>query len=301
MCSTLGQGAIRRDEALVAAGRELSNELPESLRSRFAAFVDNPPPSGSMLIKGLPIGDLPPTPTEPRATTTKSDETELRLLTFAALLGEPVGYLPEQSGDVVQNILPVPSAATSQTSSSSSVDLMFHTEAAFHPHRPQHLLLFCLRGDPTARTTIASIFAALPYLDPDVLEVLFQPRFRCAVDESYLHSRPNVLGPVMPVLTGSAANPRMVFDEDLMVGIDEEADEALADLGTVLMEHRNGIVLEPGDLLVIDNSIAVHGRSPFRARFDGTDRWLQRAAVIPDLEMVGAERTGRVITTHFGG
>ena len=30
-------------------------------------------------------------------------------------------------------------------------NLMFHTETAFHPHRPRYLLLLCLRGDPAAR------------------------------------------------------------------------------------------------------------------------------------------------------
>ena len=92
----------------------------------------------------------------------------------------------------------------------------------------------------------------------------------------------------------------MVFDQDLMVGIDEEAEEALQILGESLSAHRSSVVLEPGDLLVIDNDMVVHGRSPFDARFDGTDRWLQRAFVIEDLAATDGERTGRVITTVFG-
>jgi L-asparagine oxygenase len=59
-------------------------------------------------------------------------------------------------------------------------------------------------------------------------------------------------------------------------------------------------VLEPGDLLVVDNAVAVHGRSPFTPRFDGTDRWLQRTMVVSDLRPSAGERTGRVITTVFG-
>jgi L-asparagine oxygenase len=50
---------------------------------------------------------------------------------------------------------------------------------------------------------------------------------------------------------------------------------------------------------VVDNQVAVHGRSPFRARFDGTDRWLQRTFVVPDLAASAADRTGRIITTRF--
>ena len=59
------------------------------------------------------------------------------------------------------------------------------------------------------------------------------------------------------------------------------------------------IVLEPGDLLVVDNDRVVHGRTSFAARFDGTDRWLQRAFVVADLAPSAAERTGRIITTRF--
>ncbi|MGE0137021.1 MAG: L-asparagine oxygenase, partial [Ilumatobacteraceae bacterium] len=55
-----------------------------------------------------------------------------------------------------------------------------------------------------------------------------------------------------------------------------------------------------GDLLVVDNTVAVHGRSPFLPRFDGTDRWLQRTFVVSDLLPSAAERTGRVVTTRFG-
>jgi alpha-ketoglutarate-dependent taurine dioxygenase len=59
------------------------------------------------------------------------------------------------------------------------------------------------------------------------------------------------------------------------------------------------VVLEPGDLLVVDNTVAVHGRSPFPARYDGTDRWLQRAFVVADLAPSAAVRSGRVVRTRF--
>jgi L-asparagine oxygenase len=59
-------------------------------------------------------------------------------------------------------------------------------------------------------------------------------------------------------------------------------------------------VLTTGDLLVVDNLLAVHGRSPFAARFDGSDRWLQRAFVVSDLAPSTADRRGRVVVTRFG-
>ncbi len=291
---------ISDDETLVDLAKRRSQDIPSTLRSRIQTFRNDSAPSGRLLLKGLPIGELPATPPTPTTATTKSNATELLILSVAALLGEPVGYQPEHGGDVVQNLVPVRSSSGRQTSTSSRVNLMFHTEAAFHSHRPKYLLLLCLRGDPQARTTVGSIHAALPHLDDDVVDTLFQTRFRCAVDESYLHGRINSLGAPMAVLSGDRSNPAMVFDEDLMVGTDEEADDALRVLGVALSEHHDGVVLEAGDLVILDNEVVVHGRSPFTPRFDGTDRWLQRAMVVTNLAASEGERSGRMITTSFG-
>ena len=62
-----------------------------------------------------------------------------------------------------------------QTSHLVDGELMFHTEAAFHPHRPRYLLLLCLRGDPAARTTLSlDPRGAAALLGADVVDVLFR-------------------------------------------------------------------------------------------------------------------------------
>ena len=287
-------------EAFVRAAGHAGRLLPAAAHDALVDFVDQPHRSGALLLKGMPIGDLPATPATPTTPTTKDRTSEFSLLTVARRLGQPVGYVPEHGGDIVQNLVPVQGSETRQVSTSSKVELMFHTEAAFHPHRPRYLLLICLRGDPQAVTTLSSIHEVLPHLSPEVRNTLFEPRFRTAVDESYLHGRQNVLGEPMPVLSGDRELPTMVFDADLMVGTDAAADEALQALSHAVEAHRTGVVLEPGDLLVVDNAVAVHGRSPYTPRFDGTDRWLQRSFVVSDLRPSAAERRGRVITTVFG-
>jgi hypothetical protein len=277
-------------------GRHLPVEVDDAL----ARFASAPPRSGALLIRHVPLGALPPTPERPDASIDKDLTTELIILTVARRLGQPVGYVPEHGGRIVQNIVPTQSDADRQTSTSSRSNLMFHTETAFHPHRPRYLLLLCLRGDPSAHTTLASVHDIMDQLSDDVVATLFEPRFRTAVDVSFLAGRPNELGPVRPVITGTRAEPTFVFDADLTVGIDGEAEDALVAVRTAIEQVQTSVVLEPGDLLVVDNNIAVHGRSPFTARFDGTDRWLQRAFVVADLAPSAGERDGRVITTEFG-
>jgi hypothetical protein len=130
--------------------------------------------------------------------------------------------------------------------------------------------------------------------------VLSEPRFRTAADQSFVGRRPTRVGRLVPVLTGTWDEPFLTFDADLMIGADREAEDALGQLRALVEQRHTGVVLSAGDLLVVDNHVAVHGRSPFRARFDGTDRWLQRAFVVTDLAPSVADRTGRVITTRFG-
>ena len=104
----------------------------------------------------------------------------------------------------------------------------------------------------------------------------------------------------MPVLRGERDRPSMIFDAELMVGVDAEADDALRSLRAVVESHHTGIALEAGDLLIVDNDVAVHGRSSYEPRWDGYDRWIQRAMAVTDLTPSAGERDGRVIVTRFG-
>lgn len=288
------------DDAFVRAAGHATRLLPAGVHDALIDVADAAPQTGALLLRGLPVGELPATPPSPTAPVVKDRISEFVLLTVARRLGQPVGYEPEHGGDLIQNIVPTRAAADRQVSTSSKVELMFHTEAAFHPYRPRYLLLLCLRGDANAATTLSSVHEVLPLLPDSVVDVLFQARFRTAADESYLHGRRNTLGPATSVLSGQRERPSLVFDADLMVGMDREADEALQALAGMVSQHHTSVVLEAGDLLVVDNTVAVHGRSPFTPRFDGTDRWLQRTFVVSDLAPSAADRRGRVITTHFG-
>lgn len=273
--------------------------LPESVFDALLEFSDEGNDAGALLLRGLPTGALPPTPATPSTAFVKDMRSEMTLLTVGRLLGQPVGYEPENNGNVVQNIVPTREGADRQLSTSSAVNLAWHTEAAFHPHRPRFLLLFCLRGDPSAHTTLCSVREIVDALPLRTRAILASPRFRTRADESYVRSSRRPLGRLTPVLGGDPLRPNLVFDADLMVGQDEEAQAALRELGETMERAHTSVVLEPGDLLVVDNTVAVHGRSPFTPRFDGTDRWLQRTFVVADLSASAGERSGRVIRTRF--
>jgi len=76
----------------------------------------------------------------------------------------------------------------------------------------------------------------------------------------------------MPILRESS----IVFDQDLMAGVVPKADLMIRKIVDVYEQHRTSIVLEAGDVLVLDNRVYLHGRSKFTPRYDGADRFLIR-------------------------
>jgi alpha-ketoglutarate-dependent taurine dioxygenase len=274
----------------------LGSVLPLPIQAALTAFAQDSGPAGVLLLRALPVGAVPETPVDPGAVLDKDETSETALLAAASVLGEPVGYVQEHGGGLVQNLVPAPGAEGRQLSTSSSVTLQWHTETAFHPHKPRYLLLLCLRGDPGAQTRLCSRDDALARLDDVDIERLGEPRFRTRPDESFAEpgsTRP--YGPPIAVLDGD----EFTYDEDLMVGVDDEAQATLQRLGAAVQDAASAVTLEAGDLLVVDNHRVVHGRTAFRARYDGTDRWLQRTFVVTDLAASAADRNGRIITTRF--
>lgn len=216
------------------------------------------------------------------------------LLARAGEYGYPIGYIQEQNGALIQNLFPIAGNEGRQISSSSRVQLELHTETAFHPWKPDYLMLFCLKGDRAAETTIALLVDILGKLSEKTIEILKQPRFSTSIDISFQ----NICQPdrviKMPVLSQDCSG--MTFDQTLMRGNDTEAQAALDKFRESVYCNLMGLTLAAGDLLIIDNCKAIHGRGPFTPRYDGTDRWLKRVMVRKQLPPE-SEMQGSVITT----
>lgn len=107
-------------------------------------------------------------------------------------LGEPFGWLTLQGGSLIQNVLPVPGKERTQSGSGSETFLELHTEDAFHPHRPDYLLLLTLRNDEAVPTVISAIRDVR--LDDDGERLLEQERFNIVPDPEHLRQ----LGELQP-------------------------------------------------------------------------------------------------------
>jgi L-asparagine oxygenase len=78
------------------------------------------------------------------------------------------------------------------------------------------------------------------------------------------------------VLEGDIEDPDVRVDFHTTQPCDDEARQALEHLKNAFSEVKRNVVLHSGDLAVLDNRIAIHGRTHFTPRYDGRDRWLHR-------------------------
>jgi L-asparagine oxygenase len=277
---------------LAAAGRR-SHDLPVSLRRALGDYRRDPGKSGVFLLSGLPVDEslLTATPTVSGSVQRTASVPAAMLLLVTHLLGHPVAFRPEKNGALVQDVVPVPGSETFQ-GNEGSVLLSFHTENAFHDHRPDFVLLLCLRADHdrTASLRTASIRQTFTELDDDVRAVLARPDFVTAPPPSFA-SGPHAVEPLRhAILTGAPDDPDLLVDFAATTPSTARAAAAMGELRNRLVERALTHSLVPGDLAIVDNRVAVHGRSAFTPRYDGRDRWLQRSFAVQNLRRSRSHR-----------
>jgi len=287
------------DEAWVAAARAAWEELPRTLRLRIREFRRDAGRSGVLIVRGLPVNDpeLPPTPSVGGSVQRITSGPAAQLMMTACGLGDPIAFRAEKSGALVQDVVPVPGQEEVQ-GNTGSVDLMMHNENAFHVHRPDYVLLLCLRADHerVAGLSTASIREALELLPARTREHLARPQFSTQPPPSFSSGGRPALE--HPVLGGDLADPDIRVDFAATTGLTPAARAALTELSSALTAVSCTVRLLPGDLAIVDNRVCLHGRTAFRPRYDGRDRWLQRTFVLADLRpsRYCRPRDGHVLT-----
>jgi hypothetical protein len=215
------------------------------------------------------------------------------LVGCASALGEVYSFRSQHGGNLIQNIVPVPGDSYAQVGTGSRVFLEWHVEDAFSDLRADFLGLLCLRADPEAITSFASI-RSLEIPEPH-RSVLFEERFLIGVDGAHVRCGERRAWSPGAVLHGDHRDPMLRFDLLFMKPRenDPEAAAAFDYLAAGLRSEARAHTLEPGDLLFLDNRRVIHARSAFTPRGDGADRWLQRVIITADLrKLAGAPRRG---------
>lgn len=289
------------------ATRRAKSLLPQTIKFTLSEFRKRGSTTGHLLLSfPQAISHVPPTPLNNRMHVGATTSLASLQATLNQFLGEMIGYEAEAEGRLFQDMVPNPDLAHTQTSLGSAVELELHVEQAFSKWRPDLVSLACLRGDPVAQTYVFHVQQALKHLTAAERRLLLDPLWTLGVDLSFkLHGQSFLEGdvrgplPVVHPLPDNDDDVGWVFDQDLMRGITPDAEDLRLKLVDLYVKHRTAIVLKPGDVLWIDNRRAVHGRSHYIPRFDGTDRFLVRSFVTFDLEKSFAVREGRMVKAVY--
>lgn len=295
----------RDPEIFCREAKRAAEHMPRGVKEQLWDFGRRGSKSGALLISGVPIGDIPSTPENNRRHIGEKTVMARIQAMINETLGAMVAYEAEGAGRMFQDMAPSADSVGLQTSLSSGVELELHTEQAFSDLRPDFLSLGCLRGDPQAFTYLYTARDILASCAPDTVKVLRASLWHTEVDISFrepgsVFAAGDVRGP-LPIISGAEDDPFVIFDQDLMRGVDEAAQKALRTVVAGYYEGRRSISLQAGQILVLDNRRCVHGRSSFPARFDGTDRFLIRSFAIVDLHRTRYARPddGRMIARRY--
>jgi Fe(II)/alpha-ketoglutarate-dependent arginine beta-hydroxylase len=301
----------------------LAHELPRRLRAALNSFRLTEPDSALFVISGFPIDDekIGRTPehwNRPGERRSPALEEEIFFVLACSLLGECIGWQTQQGGRVVHDVMPIRGMEKEQIGTGSEQTIWWHTEDAFHPLHGDYLAMMCLRNPDRVPTTFASLEQL--GLGAEDLQTLFEPHYTIQPDQSHrpesaahpqaanngqghLYSKIEAMRrqpEKIALLSGDPRSPYVRIDPYFMdpVADNDRAQRAFAALVAALDAKLGDLVLEPGDVCLIDNCKAVHGRRAFKARYDGRDRWFKRTNVTRDLRKSRAARplaTSRII------
>jgi L-asparagine oxygenase len=285
----------------------LSDCIYDRIKHTIYNFIKYGSETGFLLIKTIPIDDssLPDTP--PDNTYKVGEKTTLAKIQsiIMGVFSHLIAYEAEGYGRLFQDVVPTKSMSKDQTSLGSNTELEIHTEQAFSKLKPDLISLACIRGDPSAITYILPVKHIIDNMSQEENELLRKPLWKTGVDLSFkLNGHEFIDGDIrgpLPIIQGSIDDPQLVFDQDLMTGITEESDKIIKKIVDIYYKHRLSHNLKPGEIIIIDNRRAVHGRSPFFPNFDGKDRFLIRCFSTLDYAKSSYARadSGRVISAIY--
>lgn len=260
------------------------HQMPTRIKEHLINYFKQDLGYGAIVIKGHQIDDhkIGDTPASYAPDNPHTIREELLTALYGAILGDIIGWEEQQKGRMVNDIVPLQGNEYIQAGSSSKQQLHLHVEESFHPYRADQLLLFCLRNDSKVPTVISSISAL--ELDDDEKEALFQSHFCFHPYGDFDKTNEEFTSP-RPVLFGAWENPYVRIDPADMHVLEgaETSKRVLDSLANALKDNAHDLILEPGDLCIVDNFRVVHGRGSFTANYDGRDRWLKRVNVARDL------------------
>lgn len=230
---------------------------------------------------------------------------------------ETISYGSENHGDLFVNLVTMP--GDSKYAVKSKRGLRGHTDAVTFPFRgdndatvprmapsPDLVTLAGLRNPNNVPTTAMPLDAILGQLTAPQIAELKLPQFSIDSQETFVPGMKAILGQVHvvigePVLKDTPDGPWVRFSHRNVLATvpGGSADAALAALIHACSQSVQHIPVAPGDLLLVNNRSALHGRTTVGTDIGGTSRWLLRTYGLNTSGLTPNKRHGNGVAPHI--
>lgn len=218
------------------------------------------------------------------------------LYSVGRCFGEVFAFKEEYSGAKIKNIFPRKDVSTYDNNNYGAHLLNLHTEVAWANFRPDYIVLLCINNanDGGIPTDIISIDTLRQKMSTDDLDRLQHPEFRIgipemfrsSVNETYHWTQP------IPLVEKTGMDLRIRANMSFVRSFKTRYASTLSRLQQICEKYSTPITLKTGDVLVINNNKALHGRRAFNAKIDGSDRWMQQVYISGQMENYRGELSG---------
>jgi L-asparagine oxygenase len=260
--------------------------LPKQIIESLHQFKQGLTPTGAILITNLPLDpNIPPTPTNGRMVKQKSNfVSEAILLGIGRFMGYFFGYNNHHGGEFIHCVAPKLGSEQSISAFGSGCLFDFHVEATYCTPNPDFLGLLCLRESSGQKviTTISDNQNAIDKLPDNFVKILGEENYELQQSEIYTDHQQAKRKKISIIKDDN--KKKFCFNFNTIRALNNSAAEALANFKQQLIADRIEIILEKGDLLLIDNNRCCHSRTEFKAFYDGNDRWIMRGYISSNLE-----------------
>ncbi|MBO9642336.1 MAG: TauD/TfdA family dioxygenase [Pseudacidovorax sp.] len=208
---------------------------------------------------------------------------------------ETVSYKSENAGALFVNLVTLDGSGA--MAEKSRGPMKGHTDAASFPFRdtsdpkdariapsPDVVFLAALRNPDSVPTIIMPLSCILAGLTEAQVEVLKGKRITLLAQRSFQRGTKAILGQEhlledSNILRegGEGTWVRYSHSNSVVDADDAEAVDAKTSFETACLSCVQQVVLQPGDLLIVNNRKALHGRSPVGDAIGGASRWLVRS------------------------
>lgn len=231
---------------------------------------------------------------------------------LATIDSDAVSYGSENNGELFVNLVVIP-PGKGGFSDKSTGKMSGHTDAVSFPirgHRdpgddriapsPDFVLLSSLRNSNAVPTNVMPLDQLMTYLSEEHIQELQKPQYIVGSQLTFRYGMEEILGEEL-----------MVDDAQLLYEMQEKwwirfshrttqiadtrqisAQEAMDALKAACAHCVVPLALAPGDIALVNNRIALHGRSEVGQEYGGETRWLLRTYGLDTSDIDAEQRHG---------